>query len=121
MRPAETYSGQLRRFLWEVLWPVVPRVAWLVLGLTVFSWLNLVFLEELWPHYPLAETWFTGLLVGCLVLLLWLGAYTVRQVSRHVRRWWWRALWQLVTIGAYGVAGLWSVLIAIGVLGLLMN
>ncbi|MFD2786597.1 hypothetical protein [Hymenobacter rubripertinctus] len=121
MRPAESYSGQLWQFTREVLLPAVPRLAWLVLGVMMFSGLNLLFLAELWPHFPQAETWFIVPLMAGLLLVPWLGAYTAQRVRPQVRQWGWRTLWQLATFGAYAVAGMSAGLLVLGLLVGLLN
>ncbi len=113
MRPAEPYLSQLARFARQVLLPAVPRRAWAVLGLTGFLILNLGFEDELWPHHPGAKQLLIPLLLLSLGVLPWLGAHTARQVGQSVQRWWWQRLWQLTTIGAYAVAVVSSMLLAI--------
>ncbi|MBT9391717.1 hypothetical protein KLP40_00965 [Hymenobacter sp. NST-14] len=85
------------------------------------SWLNLIFLEELWPHHPLAESWFAGLLLACGFGLPWLGAHTAQRVRPHLRQRCWRALWQLAACGAYAVAAMSTGLLALGLLLGLLN
>ncbi|NVO85297.1 hypothetical protein [Hymenobacter terrestris] len=111
MRPTTSHASQLWQFVWQVLLPAVPRLAWLVLGLVGFFLLNLGFEDELWPHHPRAKQLLIPLLVLSLGALPWLGGHVARQVRRNVQRWWWRRLWQLATIGAYTVAVFSSIMI----------
>ncbi|OWP63907.1 hypothetical protein CDA63_06760 [Hymenobacter amundsenii] len=113
MSAAESYSSQVWRFFWAVVVPNVPRVAWLVLGLAVFCWLNLLGLEELWPHFPQAERWFVVVLVVNLGLLPWLGARTAQLVRQRVQGWWWQGFWQMVAFVAYLGATALSILLLI--------
>ena len=120
MRPAASCRSQLWHFVSGVLVPAVPRLGWLVLGLAGLSSLNLLLLPELWPHQPKAEDWFILLLLGCLLVLPWLGAYTAQRVRPHLTNWWWRMIWQLIIFGAYGVAAMSLGLLCLGaLLGLL--
>ncbi|SDX90688.1 hypothetical protein [Hymenobacter psychrophilus] len=121
MKPTESYPTQLRRFLCQVLLPAVPRPVGWALGLIGFSALNLLFVEELWPHFPQAEKWFGLLLVSGLGTLPWLAAATAGRVQRRMRGLWWRGIWQLATIGTYVVAVLLSMLLFVGFLLLLAN
>lgn len=96
--------SQPERFLYfalDTVLPAAPPALWWSIGLGLFSLLNLVFEQEIWPHTPRAENWF--LLVGlcCAVLLPWQVARTAGRVADAVRGSAWRLLWQLASWGAY--------------------
>lgn len=101
-------AARLWRFGCHTVLPAVPRGGWLVVGLFGFGLLNLGFRREIWPHYPQAESWFWGLLLGCGLLLPWQLAATARQVSQVVGGGW-QLLWQLLTWMSYAVATLVSI------------
>ncbi|NVO29974.1 hypothetical protein [Hymenobacter lapidiphilus] len=116
MRPAASYAAQLWQFVWQLLLPAVPRLAWCVLALLIFSGLNLLFQRELWPHYPQAEKWFIVLLLVGLALIPWMGIYTAQRLTHQVRHWWWRGFWQLVIVGSYALATVSSFILLLGLL-----
>lgn len=113
MKSAKPYPEQLSQFIRHVLVPAVPRPAWWVLGAGMASWLNLLFLTELWPHHPGAEHWFAFVLIFCVLALLWLGAYTAQQVWRVLAAGWWNTLRLLNTLCGYALASFLTVVMLI--------
>ncbi|GGG31861.1 hypothetical protein [Hymenobacter glacieicola] len=109
-----SWLEQLLVFIWYTVLPAVSGRLWVGLAVLVFSALNLLLCEEIWPHTPQAAELFMACLCGGLLVVPWLVARMVQRVTAGVSGWFWRLLWHLATVGCYAAAGLLLVSAFIG-------
>ncbi|TGE22901.1 hypothetical protein [Hymenobacter metallicola] len=81
---------------------VAPPLLWWTVGVLVFSLLNVELAWELWPHTPLAQPFFTGLAVGCVLLLPWIAVYLTWQLAEVVQSFFWKTIWRFASVAAFG-------------------
>lgn len=82
-------------------WPVVPPRLWLTAGLWALAVVNLIFLEEVWPHTPSAKDFLFlvllgTVLAGCCQLVMVLHAWLVDYMGP----WWAKVLLRIIVIPA---------------------
>ncbi|UYZ63188.1 hypothetical protein [Hymenobacter weizhouensis] len=94
--PPASWLEQLLGFLCYTVLPAVPRGLWLAGSGALFSCINLLLLEEVWPNTPKAEPVFSTAFVLCAVPVPWLLGFTTYRVAAALQNWKWRMLWQLV-------------------------
>ena len=85
---------------------VLPRLVWWVLAAALFTLLNFVLHEELWPNTPAARPFFGLLALGCLMAMPWLAALTAWRLAEAVHSSFWKAIWRCTALACYGSAGL---------------
>ncbi|TGD79027.1 hypothetical protein [Hymenobacter wooponensis] len=107
--------GRLFRFGLNTVLPAAPAGFWWMIGLGLFSLLNIIFQQEIWPHTPGSEKWCMLLGLVCLLVLPWQIGRTANQVANSLHSIIWQFCWRLAAWSAY-VAG--GVLLIPGVIGI---
>jgi len=93
----QTPVHRLANFLVLVL-RLVPLVLWRLLALLVFTLLNLVFQNEVWPNTPNAAVFFCGVGLIILVLVAWLASALAWRVADTISGEPWNTTWRLVAV-----------------------
>jgi hypothetical protein len=109
-------TAQLASFLLLVL-ELIPAVLWWLLATLVFALLNLIFIEEVWPNTPKAESCLVGMLLTSLLLLAWVGSSLAWRIANNIKTNPWNVAWRLVAVlGFLGSTGATAMaLVALGV------
>lgn len=106
-------------FCLETVLPAAPAGLWWVIGLGLFSLLNLLLSEEIWPHTPHSEHWFMLLGLVCLLVLPWQIGRAANRVANTLPGLFWQFCWRLTAWSAYVAGGVLLIPTLIGLAWLL--
>ena len=119
MGSLDAQAKRLLSFVQDTVLPAVPRAAWLLAGVAVFSVLNLIFEQEIWPHHPQTGVWFGVTFIGCVVSLPWLAAFAAGRIAAMLKNRAWRWAWRIASWVGYAGAACITVVVGVGLVELL--